>query len=726
MADTARAATAQKQHRRPGPRIVPAIPYRLSKSQPSARPITPDGSTKDSVAQPAKPQPEPQSAHERQEQEQTENQQAEAVQTPLTPESNTSGAEKRELDATAAPGPLQNGHSAPADTRGEHSLPAPSLTQHVLNSQDAENHVNGHADEKPPAPVEPSAEPKPVTNGVHRKLTIPAHLPPPFYPSNKTDTQTPPTEGSDSAHTSSHRHQLSAGALVFQSANESPAPPVAPQEPELHQHEQHALPRPPPGFGPQQFAPFFPGHAQHPSEAGAPWHVPPQAVAPPEAAYANGSEFRPSQFPSGPVLYPGPPNGHFSPEQAAFVANGTRTSHSQSPSKAQFGDTVPTSDHGDEHHAMPYQNGTAPPTERLEESPFELASYLSIQFANPEFADFILQVRSPESILMSVPVHGIVVVRSPVIAEAIRRSPAPSHRSRDARRLVDVLALDPFTTGESLEEAVRVLYGAPLLSAQTFLFGLAPYMYENDQASPSNDARMRMRQVLSYIAAARTLQMPSMQARGIEIARMLLRWDTVEQVLQYTLQASSGPRSRGEGPDAEDPFISMLLNHALEFIAYTFPADFKLYAIAPEFSDAPRLPALVEPRNAAHNPRLSKIRFGDAPPEDDHRPSHATVVLSTILLSLPLPLVERLFNHRATANQLGWSGATKILREVVNERENRRQKASAGQLKPSQDGTIPAGLLNNVYLEERVEQVEPSPLHPSGHRLATKRVASDT
>jgi hypothetical protein len=235
-----------------------------------------------------------------------------------------------------------------------------------------------------------------------------------------------------------------------------------------------------------------------------------------------------------------------------------------------------------------------------------------------------------------------------------------------------------------------------------------------------------MQQILSYIAAARTFQIPSMQARGIEIARMLLRWDTVEQVLQYILQANSGPRSRAEGPDTDDPFISTLLNYALEFLAFTFPIDFKLYTIAPEFSDAPRLPAVVENRQAAHNPRLSKIRFGDAPTEDDHQPSHSTVVLSTILLSLPLPLVERLFNHRATASQIGWTGANKILRDVVNEHENRRQKASRSQLKPTQDGTIPDGLLDNVYLEERVEQVEPSPLHPSGHRLATKRVAGET
>lgn len=369
---------------------------------------------------------------------------------------------------------------------------------------------------------------------------------------------------------------------------------------------------------------------------------------------------------------------------------------------------------------MQYQNGTAHPAERLEESPFELASYLSTQFGNPEFADFVLQIRSPESALVSIPVHGIVVVRSPVIAEAVRRSPAPTHRSRDARRLIDVMALDPYATRESLEEAVKVLYGAPLLSAQSFLYGLGPYMYESNSMSPTNEARRRMQQVLSYIAAAKTLQIPSMQARGVEIARLLLRWDTVDQVLRYGLQASS---ARIETVDAEDLFIATLLNYAVEHMAYTFPVDFRLYTIAPEFQDVPRLPVLLETRPPTHNPRLSKIRFGDAPPEDDLTPTHVDRVLSTILLSLPSPVLERLFNHRATANQIGWTGAAKLLGDVVVERENRRQKALRGALKPAQDGLVPAALLENMYTEEHVES---SAVHPSGYRLATKRTAAET
>ncbi|KAF1842611.1 uncharacterized protein K460DRAFT_389214 [Cucurbitaria berberidis CBS 394.84] len=703
-ADTAPSSQKQKQARRPLPRIVPAIPHRLSRAPPSARPITPEESNKGAAVAPQQ-EPEPKTAvEEKQVDEQPADQHARSGETPLTPDSRASIND--------------------ADTPVLGASPATSHDDHVEHGADAQDvTIKGQPTQDPTPPSAYRPEIKADVNGVHRKLAVPAELPPPFYPSStsRTDIHTPPADGSDQAHAPYHRHRLSAGAVVFQSANASPVISATPQETESNVHiEQQTVPRPPPGFAPAQYTPFFQGHSQHPSEATAPWLQPPYSAAPMDPTNETSGAFRSPTFSNGPIADPSAFNGHFPSRDAAFITNGTGTPHPQSPSKSQFGETKLASDRGEDQHAVMYQNSTAPPAERLEESPFELAAYLSTQFGNPQFADFILQVRSPESILVSIPVHGIIVVRSVVVADAVRRSPTPSHRSRDARRPIDILALDPFVTRESIEEAVKVLYGAPLLSAQTFLYGLAPYLYDSDQAVPSNEARRRMQQVLSYIAAARTLHIPSMQARGVEIARMLLRWDTIDQVLHYALQASSASRS-----SKDDPFTNALLNYAIEFMAYIFPVDFSLYTIAPELKDAPRLPTLVEPRPPTHNPRLSKIRFGDAPPEDDFQASHATRVLSTILLSLPVPLLERLFNHRATANQIGWTGTVRTMQNVINERENRRQKALRGQLQPSVDGTISPALLGNMYIEERVEQVEPSPLHPSGHRLATQHLAGE-
>jgi len=621
------------------------------------------------------------------------------AETPLTPESRASGDVKKD-DAGAPsfesfPAKLSNEQTAPTDASGGYSMWAPAYVEHVLSSEDVEKpkYTNGYAHVEADTPSEPRAETKPVVNGAHRKLTIPEYLPPPFVPSSKAGTQTPPVNGSDT-HTPSHRYRLSGDAVIFQSANESPANPITPQEADIELNGQNPLPRPPPGFGPHQFAPFPPGPAQFPPEAGAPWPLPPH-----------------SQLPNGATPYPGLLNGHFPPAEVAFAANGI-TSHAQSPTKPYFADTALSGERGEESHLISHQDVNPAPEERAE-SVYELASYLSEQLGNPEFADIVLQVRSHESVLMSLLAHKIVVARSPVIAEAVRRSAAHPQRNRDGLQVVEIHAPDSFATRDSLEEAISVLYGAPLLDAPRFLYGLVP---ENHQ-SPSPDARHRMRQVLSYFAAARTFRIPIMHNRGVALARLLMRWDTVDLILQYALQVS---------PDAEDPSVSALINSALDFIAYEFPLNFKLHTIAPELQETPRLPILVEPRQPAHNPRLSKIRFGDAPPENDLQPSLSTGVLSTILLSLPHFLIQRIFNQSAAVKRIAWPDTVNHMRDVVSERENRRQKALRGQLQQAQDGSIPAILLNNLYLEESLEQVEPSHLYPLGVRLVAKRMASDT
>ncbi|KAF1355685.1 hypothetical protein EJ07DRAFT_131325 [Lizonia empirigonia] len=699
-ADAARPVQKQ-QARRPLSRIVPAIPHRLSRpvpAVPAARPVTPAESPKgaDRVTQQQQQQPEPGLPA-------VGEQSAAAAQPPLTPDSRAS-AEKPEASA-------DGGASAPASSPVE-SQDEPEAA-HVADAQgespDAPTldgvlaHMLSHS-------AAAEADSKPLANGVHLHRK---ELPPPFYPSTMSGMHMPVAANPDS---------------LFDPVNANPAHPATPHAYEAsgHGHGQ-SVPRIPPGFAPPDFTPsFFPGHSHHPSDAAAPWLYPPYSVPPPpEPMYATGGEFQSPPFTTGPSAYPDPFQGHFSPEDARFTTNGIATSHSQSPSKSHFGEPLPTASRADVQHAQPQQNGAVSRSDEMSESPFELASYLSTQFGNPEFADLILQVRSPEFQYISIPVHGIVVVRSPVVANAVRRSIPPALRSRDSRRLVDVLTTNPFVAAESVQEAIKVLYGAPLLSMQAFLYGFGHHTSDLPGAQATKDARRRMDQLLSYIAAASVLQIPSMQARGVEIAKALLRWDTIEQVLHYGLQAAkSAPPSNADGSDVRDPFAVELLNSAVDFIAYNFPSDFNLHRIASELRDDPRLLSLGEARAPTHNPRLSKIRFGDAPVDDEGHASPVSRTLSSILLSLPLPLLDRLFNHRATANQIGWTGATKLLHEVVDERENRRQKAVRGQLQLH--GTAPDALLDNLYVEERVDHVGPSPLHPSGYMISAHRANGQT
>jgi hypothetical protein len=97
-ADAARPVQKQ-QARRQLSRIVPAIPHRLSRPVPAARPITPEKSHKVPVTQ-QKQKPEPQAQQPAGEEKKVEEQPVEVVQTPLTPESKAS-AEKPEAAVDA-------------------------------------------------------------------------------------------------------------------------------------------------------------------------------------------------------------------------------------------------------------------------------------------------------------------------------------------------------------------------------------------------------------------------------------------------------------------------------------------------------------------------------------------------------------------------------------------------------------------------------------------------
>lgn len=739
------AVAARKQPRRPVNRIVPAIPFAFTRAPASAKRSAPEEPVTETVIQPAA-ESHPAVEDEEKEDEKAEEQPADAVQAPPTPDSKASDIDRVHVEEPTPVSSQAGDHDDALEkslTRGLsffRSNPIPP-NQLILTWQLAVSEQETQGEEiaeDTPVPSHGAA------NGEQSPASppAPAELPPPFYPAEKPIAQTTASEGAEasfrpsSAHFPPHHTHPSVEGLVFGgTAHESPAVPSTPHELEDVNAPQHSFTRAPPGFAPPPFAPsFYPGHTHHPSDAApAPWMYQQYPMVPPESLHSHRREYPVPPFQPGHVAYQGSYQGQFSPPRAPHVLNGAARSHSQSPNKTHFGGTKPNSDYGEEPHAAPYQNGTNLQSidAKLEESPFEFAAYLSAQFGNPEFADFILQIRS-EDILLSLPIHGIVVARSPVIAQAIHSSMS-TFRTKDSRRLVDILTPDTFVTSESLNEAIKVLYGAPLLSVESFLYGLRPFHHDGEQGPTYNEARKRMGQAISYAAAGRALQIRSVQARGIEIIKALLRWDTFDQAIHFGLDGRlprAPPASRQNGTAPDQPYPGNLdtygiapLHDAIEFMAYNFPAPFTLYTLAPELRLDPRLPSIVEFRSATHNPRLSRIQFGDAPPQDDLKPDYVARSLSSVLVSLPLLFLQRLFSHRAAANQLGWTGVVKVMRDVVDEREKRRQKTLKSQLRPLQDGTIPQSLLENLYWEERVEPVEPSSTYASGFKISERRLA---
>jgi hypothetical protein len=440
-------------------------------------------------------------------------------------------------------------------------------------------------------------------------------------------------------------------------------------------------------------------------------------------------------------------NGHVPSYSASAVASGASRSGSQSPPKPRpngtkfrsvvhelprYGASSPISgvDPAGGIAAVP-PNVLAvlpplqPPTVRPSELPdyvrsaIELAAYMTEQIRRPEFADLTLKVRKNNTVLLDIPAHRIVVARSMKIADAMlenARMNRPLHS-------VDLSTDSNFVTTEALNEAMRFLYGAPLLVADTFLAHLKPFHSDAVQNGVSVEARHRMQNALSFAATGYFLGIYSVHGRGMEIAKALLRWDTLEIAIDYAwtacCQFGKHRLVPAEPENREQAFAAQLLERDIvDFIAFNFPPGFVFDSSAKELGLNPRLPSVAE--RPSHNPRLSQIQFGDVPAENRVKPDFITETLSGILLSMPLRILDRIFNHPAVVNHPKWRGADRVLENVISERERRREETLRRYRQDNPDLHMENNnpRMNLVYNLLWKEYITPSPRHPCGYTVS--------
>jgi hypothetical protein len=350
--------------------------------------------------------------------------------------------------------------------------------------------------------------------------------------------------------------------------------------------------------------------------------------------------------------------------------------------------------------------------------------WLMSHFGNPEHADCVLRVRSDTALLLNLPAIRVMVTRSPIIAVAIRNRGPLVPQADGSPPVIEIFTLDRFVTQASVVEAAKVLYGAPSLPLDLFVNGLGPFHPDGEHSPTLNDARNRMSQAMSYAAAMRLFGLGLMYGHGIQMIKTLMRWDTIDLAISFGLsmdfqsagQQSMHPRDGVPVSPEEYYAAAALYADCVEFIASDFPFHFRLHTIAPELKDNPRLPNAIE--QPAHNPRLSRIRFGDVPPEDELKPNYITRTLSSILLTLPGPMVDDILNNIHVVENIGSSEVERIMRDVVAERERRREKVlkNRGFL----EAGLPKTLVNNMFYEELVVQ---SKSQRSGFSLSEKRIS---
>jgi hypothetical protein len=562
-------------------------------------------------------------------------------------------------------------------------------------------------------------------------------MPPAFVPANQAysnstaaDTVKFPKQHSLNSQHPMHNAHPSAGSLVFggysDSNNSSPAPPLSAGG------SQHQLPQSHNDGGRVQ-APQFAngGHIHTFSNGYSPMGPPPAGYYPRQDGYMNHNPgpdnfarrqmisfgpaegYSPSGTPVGvenqryPPYDPSTPhsfhgsqssapndqevNGpHFHPQYStAVISNGSnghvedvRLYHQPRPKGRGYPQTVPLPQNNQS------QQGLVPPQiVPVMDNLDGLVEYLQSQFAEPQFADYTLELRYSDdrATPVRIPGHNLLFARSPALKKLMTAQAGSNSDGLTPRTLL-IETDDRFLRSDAFWMAVQRLYGGPLLDPGASATANIPATTQLSPTMPGTPAD-RLEIALGYAAAGHILQMPPVVNRGVEVAIHFVHWQTIERALDFALDGGLDSRwtlnnsGYTGSPCTYGPAVNMLIESALNFIITNFPPNFELDTSVTETTQNRRLPFIMENRPTLPNPRLSSIKFGDHPSEDTIRSTSSntpSATLSKILLSLPFPLLKYVLESSRLGNVQGWATTAlrqKVMHSVIEEREKRRKYA---------------------------------------------------
>ena len=284
--------------------------------------------------------------------------------------------------------------------------------------------------------------------------------------------------------------------------------------------------------------------------------------------------------------------------------------------------------------------------------------------------------------------HTLVVYRSKKLLDMVSELEKPNQTVR-------VEATSRYMTEIGFVGALRSLYGAPLWFPETLFGELGQLTPEFLHGAPSAYV---MPHVLSYISSGHYLGLPEVVQAGLACVQRLQTWDNIVQCLAFGLEgglsfgfwASVSPTQiEMTNADATAPepthghAASEILYMTLFWIIRAFPHNFPFAPSAAQLTEAPRLPTVIENRPSQANPRLSLIQFGDMAIEESGRPDYITMLISSILLSLPFTTLAFILDHPLLRQRPDHAS---LAEAVVQERENRRKLVlSAKRLKDAND-----------------------------------------
>ena len=246
-----------------------------------------------------------------------------------------------------------------------------------------------------------------------------------------------------------------------------------------------------------------------------------------------------------------------------------------------------------------------PSSDGLRGSTDYLREYLRSKFGSMDLADYIMEITlsNAESPMLTLPVHGLLIGRSPRLRTLMFTARADQESSNGPRPTLRDATTDNFVTSRALVEVLKYLYGGPLLDVRELTQGLQPLSAESIGQDGNGQCLDSMRQALAYAASGQFFGLEEVVSRGVGIAKTLLRWDTLHVAAAFALFGGLSPMWEAETAEANvrsstpsfEPtrptygnYSTQLLQDITDFIAYHFPKDFQLDATAPQLCPARR------------------------------------------------------------------------------------------------------------------------------------------
>ncbi|GAB7339160.1 hypothetical protein MBLNU457_5825t1 [Dothideomycetes sp. NU457] len=341
---------------------------------------------------------------------------------------------------------------------------------------------------------------------------------------------------------------------------------------------------------------------------------------------------------------------------------------------------------------------------------WSLQAHLDEQFAQPEFADCTLAIGEH----IALPSHSVILSRNPTLRALLRAGVySNSAQSGDSHR--KSLTVPPeyyFKSAPALVEAIRYLYAGPVFNEHRLM---QPFLHSS---------RQLMENILSYAAAGSALAIPEIAVAALTVASHRLTWESLETALEFAVEGGLNPswRQNAAGPDHLDSsstdkptgatyglYASDVLEMAIRFVCWNIAPNFQLDTSASQLTTMRRLPEIAAqvspivhaPRGSVSDARFKGIRLGSFETQ-----TSASTTLSSVLVSVPLPVLQAIFDDLQMQNRISPVVVEGIAYSIVSEREKRRTAAVAGSAHTNGvngDGNRSGGMYSALHAREEMQ-----------------------